>query len=366
MQFKKVKGKDGLFKNKVWVPSNSQPTTGTTSHHPKPRPRPTPYHLRSRHKPTLSKNKVWKPPPQSDNETEVIFLTPKPVSRAKPVLQEDPVPLVGQEVTTKQGNKQWVGTGSSPSKVRPEPVQDSAGLSPKVQDGPDKLVKPVQLVGHEKKTKRGNKQWVVASSSVPQPAKSELGLSSQREQNVSDKLDKPVKPVQLVGHEKKTKRGNKQWVMAADTPPSSTQAVGPDKPVKQVRLVGHEKKTKQGNKQWVVAGLASRRVVTRKSPRLSRLRTPSLVSFSGSRFTLDPSGKRLKRLSASAQRRSPHSSRLRPWLVSLSGGRYTMDSSGKKLKRLSGSLQQATFSPAVNSYLGGVAKNSSVKRIMAR
>lgn len=198
------KGKDGLFKNKVWVPAQRKAVA----------------------KAKASKNRVWVPP---QSETEVIFISPK-LNRAKPVPRDEPLPLVGRETTTKQGNKQWVVAGSLPSKQ----VKRAPGSSPSVHQD----------------------------------------------------LYKPVRPV---------------------------------------RLLGHEKKTKQGNKQWVVAGLIPRRSL-RKTPRV----------------------------------------RLKSSLVSFSGGRYTLDSSGKRLKRLSTSSQLAALSPAISDYIGGVARNSSARRIMAR
>ena len=212
------KGKDGLFKNKVWVPPDSSQNQPPQPHQPKP-PRTPPTKTT---KP--SKNKVWIPP---QNETEVIFISPKPGSRAKPALQEKPLALLGREITTKQGNKQWVLDGAK------------------------------------------------------KPASS-LGLATP---GVRKDMERSAKPV---------------------------------------RLFGHEKKTKQGNKQWVVAGLVPKRTTRRRS----RIKS-SLVSFSGGRYSLDATGKRLKRLSTSS------------------------------------SSQLAALSPAISSYIGGVARNSS-RRLMAR
>lgn len=189
--------------------------------------------------------------------------------------------LFGHEKKTRQGNKQWVLAGTQ--------------LRPVEHVGQDRPAEPVQLVGHEKKTRQGNKQWVVAGKNV-----------SRR-----------VKPVGLVGHEKKTKHGNKQWVVAG-------KHLGRRTPVKPVGLVGHEKKTRRGNKQWVVAGLTPRR----RLPSRRNSLTKHLVSFNGGRYTMDYSGRRLKRLSTS-------------------------------------SSQLACLSPAISGYLGGMA-SSSVKRMKAR
>ena len=213
--------------------------------------------LGKKHKPQF-KNKVWVPP------TEVIFISPPQLS-------------ISQD---------------SPDKDKP------AG--------------PVMLVGHEKKTKQGNKQWVVAGGGPvvlgnPKPPPLVGGPVAPS--------NPVVRPLRLVGHEKKTKQGNRQWVVART----------PVRPVRP-RLIGHEKKTKRGNKQWVVAGLTPVR-------RLSRRRTPK--------------------------------SRQRGSVVAINGGRYTMDSSGKRLKRLSTS-SLTCLSPAISGYLGGGAMNTSVKRIMAR
>lgn len=192
----------------------------------------------------LFKNKVWVPP---RNETEVVFITPKPA---------------------KQGG---------------EAVDQAAEAT-----NPGEPSKPVRLVGHEKKTKQGNRQWVVA------------GLARAPTRGIARKSPR-------------TKQK-----------PSPVFLNGVQHPRK---LIGHEKKTKQGNRQWVVAGLTPARRVVRKTPR----------------------------------------SRLKSSLVTFNGGRYRMDRSGKRLKRLSTSSSQlAGLSPAVCDYLGGVAKNSSVKRMMAR
>ena len=155
------KGKDGLFKNKVWVPPKSSGTVTTatlkiTSQNTTPPKLPN-------H--STSNNRVWIPPPRA--ETEVIFLSPKPVSRVEPVKQDEPAKLllppppptppppalamVGRETKTKQGNKQWVVS---------RPATNSSSAASLVRP-----VKPVRLFGHEKKTKQGNRQWVVASLS---------------------------------------------------------------------------------------------------------------------------------------------------------------------------------------------------------
>lgn len=55
-----------------------------------------------------------------------------------------------------------------------------------------------------------------------------------------------------------------------------------------------------------------------------------------------------------------------PYMVSMSGRHYAMDPSRKRLKRLSSSLQAATnLSPVVSRYLGK-ARDTYAKRLMAR
>lgn len=211
-----------------------------------------------------------------------------PVDQRKPVdsvaegMPIEPVQLFGHEKKTRQGNKQWVTAGIPASHQGPV---ESVGQESQAQ--------PIQLIGHEKKTRQGNKQWV-------------------KKPVLQENL---VRPVGLVGHEKKTKRGNKQWVVAGLTPRRRVS-----------RLVGHEKKTKHGNKQWVVAGLTPRRRVSRRYSRTKH--RPSLVSFNGGRYSMDHTGKRLKRLSTS-------------------------------------SSQLACLSPAITGYLGSMI-SSSAKRIKAR
>lgn len=272
-------------------------------------------------------------------ETEVVFITPealgqdcpvKPIGQVDQVSQDrvdrlaEPVRLYGHERKTRQGNKQWVVAGAPVGQEnRPVELIHQDKLSNKALDNQDSPVKPadlldphkpvesvrpaepVRLFGHEKKTRQGNKQWVLA------------GVHASPVKPVSQ--DKQTEPVQLVGHEKKTRQGNKQWVVAGK-PVSQGSAVKP------FGLVGHEKKTKRGNRQWVVAGLTPRRRVSRRNSRTKH--RPSLVSFNGGRYTMDYTGRRLKRLSTS-------------------------------------SSQLACLSPAITGYLGGMA-SSSVKRMKAR
>jgi hypothetical protein len=288
-------------------------------------------------------------------ETDVVFISPESLAPARPVGQggkmdavdgdgprkpDKPAELVtlqGHERKTKQGNRQWVKAGHRtviqnklaaaipdgpavpggpdeppvnpaegqgrdagsphlPDESPEKPVnQESGGLQdPRTKpatSAAQRLPETVRLLGHEKKTRQGNKQWV--TSGVHKPAK-------------------PGEPAQLIGHEKKTRQGNKQWVVA-------NKPVHLGSPVKPVGLVGREKKTKHGNKQWVMAGHTPRRRLSQGSSRTRH--RPGLVSFNGGRYTMDRTGKKLKRLSGS----------------SFSGVKYVVDRSGRKLKRLSGS-----------------------------
>lgn len=62
--------------------------------------------------------------------------------------------------------------------------------------------------------------------------------------------------------------------------------------------MGHEKKTKQGNKQWVVEGL--KRTPRRSAPKRGiNSRSKKVVSMEGGRYAVDFSGRRMKRLSSS-------------------------------------------------------------------
>ena len=280
-------------------------------------------------------------------ETDVVFISPetlvsctpaKPVDQGGPDKLAEPIRLRGHEWKTRQGNKQWIGAGASVVARRVEPdrtgklvEQDKTQAQPfeylsKPVDrnrpvklptvtvnqpvesvvADSKSAEAVGLLGHEKKTRQGNKQWVTARS---HPSRHKL---------VS--RDSLVQPVQLVGHEKKTRQGNKQWVVGSR--PARRSSVG-----KPVGLVGHEKKTKRGNKQWVMAGHTPKRRLSRRLSTRSRHRQSSLISFNG--------------------------------------GKYTMDHTKRRLKRLSTSSSALLMSPAISGYLGGMA-SGSVKRIKAR
>lgn len=262
-------------------------------------------------------------------ETDVVFISPetlashapaKPSSQlGKPDKPAEPVRLHGHEWKTRQGNKQWIGAAANvvggktvgqESCVEPDqfvgtqtnPVNVPVN-QPVVSES--KLAEPVWLLGHEKKTRQGNKQWVTAGS---HPSRHKLVRRYSQ-----------TRPVRLVGHEKKTRQGNKQWVVGSR--PARRSSL-----VKPVGLVGHEKKTRRGNKQWVMAGHTPKRRLSHRLSR-SRHRPSSLISFNG--------------------------------------GKYTMDHTKKRLKRLSTSSSALLMSPAISGYLGSMA-SSSVKRIKAR
>ena len=142
---------------------------------------------------------------------------------------------------------------------------------------------------------------------------------------VSDQVDtygtrKVAKPSKLVGYEKKTKRGNKQWI---------GMGVKPVKPV----LHGSRLRMQSRNRKWVRQNALSQEDVRERLVRrtLTRWRPSSVVCIDGGKYSVDPTGKKLKRLSLSS----------------------------------SSFLGSSGLSASVSGYLG-TARTSFIKRKMAR
>ena len=227
------------------------------------------------------KNKVWVPP---QPETDVILLKTEP-----------PV----------------------------KPTIDQVIRADQVMEG---QVKPVKLVGHEKKTKRGNKQWVVdglVRRKIPRTKCTSALVSIDGRRYAMDHTGKRLKRLSLSGHQNSINGGRYTTDLTRRKPKrmSSFHQVSSTDPTRR-RLRKVSSSTRQ-------------------------------ISFNSGRFAIDSTGRRLKRLSSLAL------------LTTLGDGRYAMDSSGKRLKRLSTSTHLASLSPAVSGYLG-TAMETSFKRMMAK
>lgn len=111
-----------------------------------------------------------------------------------------------------------------------------------------------------------------------------------REERVSGH---PRPPTKLVGYEKKTRRGNKQWVGVGVKPSVTLRKA-------KVKTLSKNRKWEPGRESHLqsVAKKKWESSIIRRS--LTRWRPPSVVSFDGGKYSVDPTGKRLKRLSLSS------------------------------------------------------------------
>ncbi len=285
-----------------------------------------------------SKNRVWVPP---DNETEIVFITPDPPSLQKPapsqvhqvVDQDKPVPEpVGRDTTV------------------PETVTEQAPAS---THQPTKLVEPVQLVGHEKKTKQGNKQWVAGSVTPSRKGVRKRRVSKSK--GKSSLVSISGGSYTMDSSKRRLKRLSTSSLHSKHTGSILGGRYAVDASGKRLKRLSSSPFHSKHTGFLLGVDASGRRLKRLSTSGVKPRHKPSLISMDGGRYTMDSSGKKLKRLSTSKH------------LVSISGTRYTMDSSRKRLKRLSTSSQLTSWSPAISSYIGGVANStSSVKRMLAR